>query len=320
MPEAKCYLYDLVVPEPETIRAETWNRTWAQMEESKWVGERGRRVGFVSVIQHVGLIAGFFANEGQKRGIQYNDDKQPINAATFSFEHLFFLVFTDTSQILLQHRNIYGYDDLNLPVMRENFLRSLADLLRMSGVSVVGDRAKIEPAGAAFSHEELYAFFTQNSALGVEISNLTPERIPSSDDPRYRLYNPKDEWNSITWGAVAETLKVGTRAITFQASEDDPAAALNKGPLPKAFATIGEIDEVKARTGDGRIVVRKKSSDEEITIELPTEPSISTPALEVILSKFDTQTRVESWHKRIEKRKREQFKGTMFDPNPRQSE
>ena len=110
---ANCYIYDIIEPNPFYVSIEDWRQVLERMQEPRWAGEQGERIGFVETLEYNGLIAGYFANEGYKRGIHYSDDKQPIASPDFtSFEHLFFAIFMDTSQLVLQHRNIYGYRKL----------------------------------------------------------------------------------------------------------------------------------------------------------------------------------------------------------------
>ena len=311
---ANCYLFDIVEPDPESLDVEVWRNVLRLMDGYKWIRERGNRIGFVSTLDYNGLVAGLYANEGRRRGTQYTDDKKPLDVSNFySFEHLFFAILVDTSQILLQHRNIYGYETLGMPEMRANFLEILAMFLRLSNVGIVGNRVKIESAGDAYTQEELFTYFIENQTIKVDIHNLDSNKIPQENEGNYKLYNPRDEWNPITWGAVAETLKVGTRNVVFEASQEDSTANISRGPLPKAFAVIGDIEEVSVRSPDGYIIVRKKVKDEEIIIGLPADPFISIPVLDEILTKLNTQTRVESWVERMNKRRKAQLKGTLFD-------
>lgn len=310
----KCYLYDIVQPEPASVSPESWLEVRHQMEQADWIGEPGKRIGFVSTMQYGGLIAGYFANEGQKRGFQYDENKLPVENPQFSFEHLFFAIFIDTSQLILQTRNIYGYDDLGMGEMRQNFLNLTADFLRLVGINVVSKTGlKIVSSGMTYTSEELFDYFLGNPTIKIEIKNLDKDKIPSEASPRYKLYNPKDDWNPITWGAVAETLIVGTKNITLEAASNDPDAELNKGPLTKAFATIGEIEEISTRLESGSVVVRKRTSDDEIRIDLPASPQVSVPLLELILNKFDENSRRTEWENRRESRQTSQYDGTMFD-------
>jgi len=117
-----CHLYDITEPNPESLAQDIWINVKELMNRPSWFGEKGGRIGFISTITHKNLLAGLFANEGRKRGIQYTDDKRPIDAEHFySFEHLFFAIFMDTSQLILQHRNLYGFEKLNMGEMRDNF-------------------------------------------------------------------------------------------------------------------------------------------------------------------------------------------------------
>lgn len=317
MPEAQCHLYDITHPEPSALTTEIWSQVRTEMERTGWIGEPGSRIGFVSTIEYRGLIAGYFANEGRKRGFQYDENKQPIETPQYSFEHLFFAIFSDTSQILLQSRNIYGYEKsgdqkLGMTEMRQNFLHLLTVFLRAVGVGIGSTNIQISSAAMSYTSEELFTFFIQNPTLRIDIKNMDPSRIPGEASPLYRLYNPRDEWNDITWGAVAETLRVGTRNIALEADREDPDAQLNKGPLPKAFAITGEIEELTTRNEDGFVTVRKKTADEEIRIDLPARPEILTTSLDLILERFDSNSRESTWKERLIKRQSTEILGPLF--------
>jgi len=145
---AKCYLYDIVNPRPSTIHDDHWHQLYSRMRESDWYQPKGQRKGFVNLIRRRDVIGGFFAHEGTKRAFQYDDNKEQLEPPPFySFEHLFFALFQDTSQLLLQSRNIYDYVDLRLPLMRSSLLHLLTELLRWVGVYVLGDCLDIESAG-----------------------------------------------------------------------------------------------------------------------------------------------------------------------------
>lgn len=309
---SQCYLYDIVDPNPTSVSSGVWMRVLDMMRTTGWFGEPGERYGFVSTTAHAPLVTGFFAHEGSKTGIQYDEDKRPTDTSTESFEHLFFAIFTDTSQVLLQHRNIYGYDDLGLPKMRNSFLDLLALLLRNAGIYIASKRVQIESAGERYSQKELRSFFESNSIFTIEVKNLSTERIPDSSSPEYNLYNPKDDWNPITWGAVSDTLRVGAKNITIEAEQGDPNAQLNKGPLPKAFSRVGEIERVYGRTDEGRIVFRKRVSDREVSIDLPATPHVEDALINAVLAQFDPTERVEGWERRMEQRDSDQRDGTLY--------
>lgn len=278
-------------------------------------GEKGKRFGFVSAYIYEQLIGGIFANEGERSGTQYNENKLPIKTdAFYSFEHLAFVIFTDTSQILLQHRNIYGYKDLGLPEMRANFLLALGTYLSLINVYVPKRVVKIEPAGERYTQEEMYSYFRETQVIGLEVSNLSIENIPQKDKISYKLYNPREEWNEITWQAVADTLKVGTDFVSLKAPEENKSSNLSKAPIARAFAASGEIQEIVSKDKNGKLRIRKKVADEEITIEnIPAEPEISIPILQTILDRMDNNRRIEEWENRNKKRRKD--RGPLFEDN-----
>lgn len=313
MPEIKCHLYDITNPDPEILNPEIWTKTQEKMESSKLLGQTGQRFGFVFSILYKNLISGYFVMEGQKQVFQYNDDKKPITPPNaVSFEHLFFCIFTDTSQILLQHKNLYGYIDLGLPKMRKQFEHVLTDFLRLFGVFVPGEVIDVRPAATKFSQSELFEFFISNPSVRITIENVGSRVPPNSSDPNYKLYNPRDEWNNITWGAVAETAKAGTKKVVFEGDEKELSMGINKGPLPKAFAQIGTIEQVEYLGSNGILVVKKKKGDEEITIEIPAEPKISLPALDLVLNKLEHNDRLVTWKKRHQELKNDELNGPLF--------
>jgi hypothetical protein len=296
------------------MTSDRWLKIERLMEESGWTGESGQRFGVVDITRHDVLLAGLFANEGLKGGVQYDENKQPIEPEKLhSFEHLFFTFFTDTSQLLLQQRNIYGYIDLSLPQMRDNLLLLLADYFRLAGVRVATDAIKTESAGEEHTQEELFQILTKSRSVRFVVAGLDEQNIPSSDDPRYILYNPKAEWNEITWQVIAEAIDKGARKTEISGEEEDPDASLGESGLSRALATSGELQEVAAREPSGRIRVIKRTSDEEITIDLPAEPEIALPALDRILERFDAPSRRESRQRRDERRRREELRGTLFE-------
>lgn len=311
--EAKCHLYDIVDPNPASITKDDWVTIVEQMDGTEWFGEIGHRYGFVSTLITPDLIIGHFAHEGQKTGIQYDDDKNAFDASTEAFEHLFFAIFRDTSQLLLQHRYIYGYADLGLSVMRTDFLLALTVLFRLINRSVASKHVQIEPAGKTYSQEEMYKIFEENYVFELQIKNLRSDLIPSPDNPFFKLYNPKDDWNPITWGAVAETLQVGAKNVIFEAGDESGNARLNNGPLTKAFSRIGEIEKIKAVNRNGNVIIRKRTAEKEISVFLPINPEVSEDLVEQILSHFDRSDRIDAWNTRMEKRDYDQMRGTIFD-------
>lgn len=311
--EAKCILYDMVDPDPSVIEIDDWHNVAQQMEARDWLGKTGHRFGFVTTLTSNNLIIGFYAHEGKKKGIQYDKDKNEYDASTDAFEHLFFAIFPDTSQILIQHRYIYGYVDLGLPVMRDGFLTALTVLFRLEGRGVASKNVQIKPAGRTYTQEEMYKIFEQNSVFQVKIKNLDFAKIPDPEKPSYKLYNPKEEANPITWFSVAETLKVGTKKVEFESDDESGASKLNEGPLTKAFSRIGEINELKAVNDKGNIIIRKKESDKEISITLPSTPEVTEQIIKQVLANFDSEDRVQSWKERMEIRAEDQQSNTLFD-------
>lgn len=309
----KTYLYDIVDPDPHQINAQNWEALFRIMRESTWYQHPGERMGFVSISRRDRMIGGYFANESRKKVIQYDENKEQVEPRpSYSFEHLFFALFEDTAQLLLQSRNIYDYVDLSLPVMRRNFLNLLGKILRLANVYVVGETMSIESAGITHTAEQLYGTFTGIAqVLEIEISDLSSGVLPSPDDPRYRLFNPKAEWDPITWGAVADTLKSGLDHVEMSSCDDTESTL--QSPIPKALAAVGSIERIKGYDEEGRVVIRSRTDDAELEVELPTTPTVSPELLDRIFDLLEARGRTDSWQERRRRRRGLQDRGHLFD-------
>jgi hypothetical protein len=311
--EAHCHLYDIIDPDPSILTESVWGNIQNNMDSPGWFGEIGNRIGFISTMRFENIISGFFANEGKKRVFQYDDHKLLIGDPVYLFEHLFFAIFIDTSQLLIQHRNIYGYLNLSINTMRVNLLKTIGTFLKLNNIHLSSDSVQISFSGEQLTQEELYNFFVSNNVFKLEVKDLDANLIPLKGDPKYPLYNPKVEMTEITWGAIADTLEYGTNAITIEGDQFNPNVKINKGPIPKAFAAIGNIEQVDAFDSQGMIHIRRRTQNEEILIELPSDPIISQKIIESILSKTETNDRIIDWQNRKRKREQNLYKGTLFN-------
>lgn len=295
---AKFYLYDIVDPDPDSITHDHWQSLARLMTSSRWSRRPGQRIGFVNTVRSSRAIGGYFANEGQKKGVQYNENKEPTTSEPYySFEHLFFVLFEDTAQLLLQTIRVFGYSDLDMGQMRDNFLHLLADTIRQTGNYVFGESVKIEPAGARYSQDQLYAAFRiMSQVTELEISHLAAGHIPPVGDPKYQLFNPKDDWHEITWGAVDDTIRAGVDSVKM-AAPDRPGSTL-QSPIPKAFAAVGQIEKVGGRDTNGNVFIRQRVQDQELEIELPSQVMDHPELIDRIVAQLDASGRAESWQQR----------------------
>ena len=313
--EAKLYLYDISEPDPNVLSFDKWENIYSQIQDTPLMGERDQRFGFIENIIHKQMIGGFFISEGLKQAKQYNDNKELLGLNLMpSFEQIFYVIFTDTSQVLLQHRNVYGYTNLGIGKIRDNFVVALSLFMQKSGIYITNSEIKLEKAGEEYSQEELFSYFIGNKIFGLEVRNINFENRKKIPKEQLKLYNPREELEELTWVAMQETIEKSkvNRAI-FETNEVDEKPLLNKGPIIKAFAAVGEIQEIKAYENDGRILIRKKSGEEEFIISIPSEPSVSIPILDFIFDRTQERNRTQTWEKRIDRKRQQQLKGTLFD-------
>lgn len=299
---ATCILYDIVDPDVQSLKDEHWSSLFTSFEESTWIVKEGQRIGIVNPIRHQGVIAAYFANEGIKETVQYDDNKEQIDVPpTYSFEHLFFALLEDPPQFLIQRRNIYDYANLSLGIIRGNLLDLLYDFFLSAGVYIVGNKLKIESAGMKYTDEQMYGFFVGAQRVSrIYISNLKEAQIPPEDDPRYKLFNPKDEWNPITWGAVHESQEAGLDEVEMKASDDQDSTL--QSPIPKSLAASGEINAVEGTDNEGRIFYQEKTQDAEIKIDLQITPQTNPELIVRLKEAINLITKRQDWEERRNRR------------------
>ena len=295
---SKIILSDIINIDVSKATTEKWQKLFSEMSSSGWYGREDNRVGFINLAQGNGIIAGYFANEGRRKAVLYDNQKEEVQHPPYnSFEHLFFGIFQDTAQVLIQSRRIHDYIDLNLSEMRSNFLDLLKHFFRRCEFYIAGRSIQIEDAGGEYSQDELYKFYRGlYQVTHLEVSNLYESEIPNIDDPKYKLYNPKEEWTMITWGAVADSKERGLDAVSMTARESVEGSL--DGPIPKSLAGIGKIEEVRGKDLDGRVVIRKRTANEELEVELPPDQQLTPQLLEMIYTIFNSRGRIESWERR----------------------
>jgi hypothetical protein len=236
------------------------------------------------------MIGAYFAHEGLKQGIQYDNEKnlmQPPDA--FFFEHLFFILFMDHGQLLLQQKKVYKFVDLNLDTMRRKLFTALADIFRAAEIRVPSSQIIVEDAQRTFTQAELYEFFTSYRPTALEIAQLKGAKVPKE----VKLFNPDEEWDEIAKSAINKTLEAGLEHVLLEGNESGEEVDLKRGPIAKGLAAAGEIQKVTARDERGRLIYRERNQKAELAIDLPLVPETNPELLRTIFDRMDQMGRQE---------------------------
>lgn len=290
MPQAKCYLKNILVPDWTFVLPKHWQAIYETIQEPGWYGKEGSRYGFVSVIREGPMIGAYFAHEGLKQGIQYDDEKNPRKPSNaFFFEHLFFVIFLDHGQLLLQQKNVYEFVDLSLDTMRRQLFKTLANIFRAAGIRVSTPAIQVEDAQRTFTQTELYEFFMAHRPTTLEISQLKGAKVPED----IGLFNPEEDWDPIARAAIDKTLEAGLDHAVLEGDESDEQIDLKHGPVVKGLAAAGEIQKVTARDDRGRLIYREKNQKAELVLDLPLAPKVISELLHAIFDRMDRLGREE---------------------------
>lgn len=285
--EAKCHLWNIISPTWFNVAPNKWDEIYAQLENSGWYGEEGARFGFVSVIIAGPMVAGYFAHEGTREGVQYDKNKNPVQPENpYFFEHIFFILFLDYGQILLQDKRITDFVDLNYPTMRRQLFNLLGELFRNAGLVLGQSRAiRAELAERTFTQEEMLEFFRTYQITYLEVSGLQGKKVADN----VGLFNPDVDKDEIAREALDKTFAVGLDRVKAEAqSEESPEANLSRGPVTKGLAAAGEIEKLTGRDNRGHLVYRERNQKAELTVELPLDQKTPPELLKTIFERMDS--------------------------------
>ena len=104
--EIHCEVLRITWPDWSSVSDESKENMWQVLSQRVEDGEAPSRRGFVGTTRFEDIIAGFFAHEGRRLGVQYDEDWNKEDREAAEFEHLFFSLVLSHGQVILQRKRI----------------------------------------------------------------------------------------------------------------------------------------------------------------------------------------------------------------------
>ncbi len=133
--EIRCEVFRISWPDWSLVTDEIKENIWQVMSQQVEEGEPPSRRGFVGTTRFKDIIAGFFAHEDRRLGVQYDRYWNREDREAAEFEHLFFALVLGQAQVVLQHKRVgREYVTINMPVMRRQFFDLLGVVFQRAGL------------------------------------------------------------------------------------------------------------------------------------------------------------------------------------------
>jgi hypothetical protein len=261
--EIHCEVLRITWPDWSSVSDELKEGIWQVLSQRVEDGEAPNRRGFVGTTRFEDIIAGFFAHEGRRLGVQYDEDWNKEDREAAEFEHLFFALVLSQGQVILQRKRIgREFVTINMPTMRREFFNLLGVVFQRAGFP--SDRIVREPFHEERQKDYLIRIFNTYPSTLVRVSNLLGRKVPED----VRLFNPDIDKDLILKqvlnGDYQHMNELEAKAGEMEGSDLRGAASIRAAMLAGDPREVRAIVEAQERTF-------RKTQHERFTMQLDTE-------------------------------------------------
>jgi len=272
--EIRCEVFRITWPDWSSVTDELRENIWRVLSERVEDGEPPNRRGFVGTTRFEYVIAGFFAHEDRRLGVQYDRDWHRENREAAEFEHLFFALVLDQAQVILQHKRVgREFVTINLPTMRRAFFDLLGVVFQQAGLP--SDRIAKQPFHEERQKDYLIQIFNAYSTTCVKIGELLGRRVPED----IKLFNPDIDKDSILRQVLNGDYQ-HVNELEARAGETETGSDLREAKSIRAAMLTGEPSEVRAIV-KGQERTFRKTQQERFSMPFDTEPGEQVQAIDL---------------------------------------
>ena len=282
---ATLYLYDNLSVDIDSATKTKWNSLYQELRKLGWRSGVGHRQGFVNVIRRNKRIYGYYANEGKKSVLQFDNRQRLVKTPShyYSFEHIFFIIFEDTAQIVIQSKRISGYIDLTNRIIRSNFLLQLFKIFKQCGFLVVGNMLELMKFSKKIDQGRLKSLFLNMHVVTLEVDSFTQAAIPARDDPKFVLKDSSLRNDEVIWLVISDMIKNGLDRINLFAGNLNSANL--RCPFSQALVTTGQIKLIEGYVR-GKYISQERRDEVKIEVRLPDSLDIPGSLIDILEQKI----------------------------------
>ena len=282
---ATLYLYDYLSVDVSSATKQKWNLLYQELRELGWRTPVGNRQGFVNVTRSNRRIYGYFANEGRLKVVLFDNKKKLVTfpSAYYAFEYIFFILFEDTAQIVIQSKRVSDYVDLTYRKIKSNFLLQLFYVFRECGFSVVGKTLALRNIMRIIDQTKLKGLFLNLRVTKLEVDSITQAAIPAKGNSKFVLKNSQLGNDECIWLLLSDLIKNGLDRINLIAGNSNSANL--RSPFSQALLTTGQINLIEGYAG-GNFTSQKRYDKVKAQVRLPYSLVISKSLIATLEQKF----------------------------------
>jgi hypothetical protein len=240
VPTIRCEVFRVTWPDWSTVTNERKGSIWQVMSEGVEDGLPPNRRAFVGINRLGHVIAGFFAHEDRRIGVQYDSHWTKQVQSGEEFEHLFFALVLDQGQVVLQRKRVEReFVTINLNAMRRAFFDLLGITFLQAGFK--SDRIMRQLFQETRHKAEMLRIFNEHQVTHIRVKELRGRRVPEE----INLFNPDVDKDTILKQVLNDDYQ-HMDELEASAGEDVGASNLREAKVVRAAMLTGEPQEVRA--------------------------------------------------------------------------
>ena len=222
------------------------NQLHGLMNEMGIQGERPNRRGFTNITRIDDAIGGLFVVEANIELLDYERREGFFTKDDSSLEHVFFVFFVDTGEILVQNKRFQHIAALRMERVIDVLKQTLQDLFtKLLGRFTL---VSLEDLLESLPKAEFLKVFREYPILQLKIETPAGVRIPETIE----YYNPQRERNRILRQSQQHDIEISS-SIRLEARE---AKSVSDMHFAQGVIEGGNPTYMKARIGDETKVLR----------------------------------------------------------------
>jgi len=225
-------------------------------------GERPNRCGFTHASRVDDAVGGLFVVETDIELLDYKQREGFFTKDDSSLEHVFFVLFLNTGEILLQNKRFQHIASLRMEKVLDVLRRTLQELLSqlLERFTLVSLEDYLESIPKA----EFLRVFQEHPILKLEVETPPGSLIPETIE----YYNPQRERNPILRQSQQHDIEISSR-IQLEAPEDKSVSNMH---FAQGAIEGGNPTYMKARIeGEPKVLRAQKKKDFRLRLDISSD-------------------------------------------------
>lgn len=252
--------------------AEDVRRLGRAFQTNRLFGPDGGQYGFINCRFQNGVVLGYYAQEGGKEIINYDNEIHRHATTMNSFAHIMFALHLETGVVAIQKTRIVGFVDLNLQTMRTQFPKAIEQLMAEVGIPII--RLNLVQDKIEVTSEQLYTIFQNYKTTYLNVVNLKGREVPTYEE--FKIFNPRVDEDRIFRQVFVEDTDNGLDSLTLQSPETDD---LRNTALGRLSSKVGDVKSITVDPqNNGELVRLTTTVSDKFKVDVSSNNENDTPS------------------------------------------